>query len=231
MRLGRDREAMISVIVPAVGNVALTRRCVESLRLHSTGPVEVVLVDNGSTEEESAALADLGAEQYIELAKMVGFPAAVNRGVAEATGEWVCLLNNDARVLTHGWDLRLIETLTAYQGQVVSPVVDFIANPAQRLGTAAGRVCEAPVLFFVCVVLRRKLFLALDGLDERFGLGNSEDEDFCIRLRQAGGRLLVDPAVFVNHLGHATFRQVPGFGELLATNRQVLRDKHDSIES
>jgi GT2 family glycosyltransferase len=223
----QDDGPVVSVIVPACGQVDLTRRCVEAVAKHTEVPWEVVLVDNGSTAEESAALRGLCDDveaTYLHFDGMIGYPAAINRGVEAARGECVCLMNNDA-AFTGPWAKRLIGDLR--EADVVSPIVDQIAQPCQRLGMAPGCRSEVPMLFFVCVVMRRAFFQKMGGLDERFGLGNSEDVQFCEDVRARGGKLLVDPAVFVTHAGSATFLAVlgvDGYRKLIEDNRLLRED-------
>ncbi len=220
---------VVSVIVPACGQVELTRRCVDSVRRWTTDvPWELVLVSNGSTPEEADELAVLvgGDGRFVHFDEMIGYPRAINEGVRLASGEYVCLMNNDA-AFTGPWAQRLIAALE--HGDVVSPIVDNIGQPVQRLGDrwAPGRLAQVGMLFFVCVLMRRSLFWELGGLDERFGLGNGEDVVFCERVMAQGGRLLVDPAVLVTHAGSATFMALlgeSGYRELLERNR-MLRER------
>lgn len=215
----------LSVVIGAVGNVGLTRRCVEAVRgLSALGP-EVVLVDNGSSAEETQELARLGADVLLWFPEMIGYPAAMNAGVQAASGEYVCLLNNDAEPVQQGWDARLVSVLEVMpRAAMVAPVCDVAFNPGQAAAgpsAAQDELLEAEQLVFVCVVMRRTLFDQVGGLDEGFGLGNWEDTDFSWRVRRAGGRLLIDPATWVKHAGHATFAtRVADFAGLLDGNRE-----------
>jgi GT2 family glycosyltransferase len=221
---------MISIVIPVCGQVALTRRCVASIRAHTVGEYEIILVSNGSTPGEVRLLhemtnCELGIRNdvLVHYPRMLGYPAAVNVGAKEARGEYLCLMNNDA-AFTGPWDRRLIEALG--YGEVVSPIVDNIGQPCQRLGDrwAPGHLSEVGMLFFVCVVMRRTLFQDLGGLDEAYGLGNGEDVAFCREVLACGGRLLVEPAVYVTHQGSATFLATlgaEGYAELLETNRRL----------
>lgn len=222
----------VSVVIPAVGLPALTRAAVGMARENAGMPCEIVLVDNGSLPENAERLADSGADVYLRYDAMLGYPAACNRGIEVSAGEFVCLLNNDAEPATAGWARGLVKTLEGWPADIVSPVTDFVANPPQKARPASDR--KAPrhpfgveKLFFVCVLMRRTLFAAVGLLDEAFGLGNSEDEEFCLRVKRAGGTLVVDPGVFVRHEGHATFGRLPEglFAGLLAANRTLLAQK------
>lgn len=229
-RMAEAGGPRLSVIIGAVGNVELTRRCLEAVRALSALAPEVVLVDNGSTAEESLELARLGADVLLWYPEMLGYPAMVNRGVRASSGEYVCLLNNDAEPVQAGWDGRLVWVLEVMpRAGMVAPVCDVAFNPGQAAAgpsVAQDELLEAEQLVFVCVVMRRSTFDSLGGLDEGFGLGNWEDTDFSWRVRRAGGRLFIDPATFVRHVGHATFTtRVTDFAGLLDGNRERFMSK------
>lgn len=217
---------MISVVVPACGQVALTRRCVASIRQWTAGAWELVLVDNGSTPDEARALADLCADVggvYVRFREMIGYPRAINEGVRLALGEWICLMNNDA-AFTGPW-ISLMPPLPLARAAVISPIIDVIGQPCQRLGDAdaPGRLAQVGMLFFVCVTMRRETFDAVGGLDEGYGLGNGEDVAFCETVKNLGGRLLVEPGVFVTHQGSVTFLErlgEQGYQDLLIRNSE-----------
>lgn len=219
----------ISVVVPALDNAGWTARTVGSLRLHALHDPEIVLVDNGSTPEESRLLMGLWPQVYLRYGRALGYPAAINRGLRHAGGLYVALANNDILMTTLGWDQALIKALP--DGiSLVSPVFDRVANPEQRSETRflSG---EAEVLFFVMVLGSRATFDEIGPLDEQFGLGNSEDVDYSLRVRAAGGRLVVEPAVVVSHACHQTFGALldqEQFVELLERNKRLLAAKWGS---
>lgn len=216
--------------------MGLTARCVKSLVTYAQVTSEVIIVDNGSTAEESRALGVLtklstelvAVRQIILGPEATGYPKAINAGARAAQGEYLLLMNNDAAFVGR-WQERLLAVLNMPDVAIVSPVVDMIGNADQRLGEAHGYPAQVGVLFFVCVLLRRSLFEALGGLDESFGLGNSEDSDFCAKVAAGGhGMLVVDPGVFVTHAGSATFRALIGQDELerlMFTNHKRMQER------
>ena len=93
---------LTSIIIVTFNELDYTRQCVESIRRLTDEPYELIFVDNASTD---------GTVQYLECqpdAKVIrnsdnrGFPAAVNQGIAAASGSQVLLLNNDTIVTTGG---------------------------------------------------------------------------------------------------------------------------------
>jgi GT2 family glycosyltransferase len=141
-----------------------------------------------------------------------------------ALGRYVALANNDILMMTPGWDVALINALPEGIG-LVSPVFDRVANPAQEFAASQG---DADVLFFVMVMGSQETFAEIGPLDEQFGLGNCEDTDYSIRVRAAGGRLVVEPNVEVQHRAHQTFNKILSqeqFAALLEHNKALLAAK------
>ena len=68
-----------------------------------------------------------------------------------------------------------------------------------------GQVTETHRLVGFCLAVRRDVLEQVGGFDETFETGGAEDDDLCLRLVQAGGRLLICHESFVHHHGHATF--------------------------
>lgn len=214
---------MISVIIPAVDNYWLTGHCISQVRRYASMEIEVILVDNGSKDRR---LWELGADQYLHYQDRLGYPAAVNRGIERARGDLLLLLNNDAWPTQPGYDEQLANVLR-YGFAIAAPVTNFVNNlqqMARGLHELSWNVSEASRLMFVAVMMRTSLVEEIGYLDEAYGLGNYEDEDYCFRVRQAGGKLAIHHGVFFYHLGHQTLQDY-GQMELLRRNRQIFLDK------
>jgi GT2 family glycosyltransferase/tetratricopeptide (TPR) repeat protein len=69
----------------------------------------------------------------------------------------------------------------------------------------AGQKREVDRLIGFCLLIRREVIEQVGLLDERFGIGNYEDDDFCRRARDAGWQLVVAQDAFIHHFGHRTF--------------------------
>lgn len=237
------RDGGTSVIIPVHNQIEWTRHCLESLRLHTPEPLEIIVIDNGSTD---------GTNEYLKLQDDVhvitnelnlGFPKACNQGLRYAHGEQLLLLNNDV-VVTPGWLTGLLRALHSspdiglvgpcsnqVSGEQKVPTnysnLDDLASFARRWTEShCGHRQEVSRLVGFCLLMRRCVVETIGWLDERFGLGNFEDDDYCRRAILAGFRCLIARDVFVHHEGHTTFKSLPvDFGGLLRANELAFNDK------
>lgn len=228
--LDRLRLPKVSVIVVTYNNIEYTRRCLESLQLFSDWQnLEVIVVDNASRDGTQDMLerwaASGSARRVILNSDNRGFAAANNQGLAAATGEYFILLNNDTYV-TRGWVRGLVAHLRRNPGVgLVGPVTNNIGNEARvqtsysgmaemaefaRRYTAlhAGRTFALPTLAFFCVAMSRRTYELVGPLDEDFGMGFFEDDDYCRRVALAGLACVCAEDVFVHHQLSASFDSI-----------------------
>ena len=160
-----------------------------------------------------------------------GFPAAINQGLKVARGEYLVLLNNDV-VVTDGWLDQLIALATAKAVRRTSRVGDWPGRADVELCRAAavgrgravlatwrkcmplrgsgatstrGKWLTVRKLSGFCLLMKRAVYDAIGGLDERFGMGFFDDDDLAERARRAGFELAVAHDLFVHHFGSRTF--------------------------
>lgn len=224
------RDPMVSVIVVTYNNLDFTRACLSSLELH-TGhtPLEIIVVDNASADGSPAFLQEWvsGASNR----KLIlnddnrGFAAANNQGLAVASGDYLVLLNNDTYV-TPGWIRTLFKHLQRDPGiGLIGPVTNNIGNQAKiqtgysnmgEMLLETGRYTRSHIgqLFplqtaaFFCVMFPRSVYQQVGDLDEVFGRGFFEDDDYCRRIEQLGLRIVCAEDVFIHHHLSASFNKV-----------------------
>src|SRR5881227_2875851 len=87
----------ISAVVPVWNGRAFLARLLDTLDAQTTRAAELIAVDNGSTDGAPELARDRGA-RVIAMGRNAGFAAAVNRGIQEARGEWIAVLNSDVEL-------------------------------------------------------------------------------------------------------------------------------------
>ncbi len=222
--------------------------CLDSVFERTTHPdFEVVVVDNASTDGTPEHLSALVLREprlkVVLNRKNRGFAGGNNDALREASGEILVLLNNDTQV-SEGWLERLCGPLLRDRSVgLLGPVSNSVGNeqmictrggdPAAILAegrvwteAARGDTFETERLGFFCVATRRDVVDKVGPLDEGYGLGFFEDDDYCIRVRNAGYRLLCAEDVFVYHRGSVSFGKMPEkVRALLKANRRRLEKK------
>ncbi|MEO8603312.1 MAG: glycosyltransferase [bacterium] len=214
----------MSIVIPVWNQWEMTRACLESLAPTLRPGDQVIVVDNGSHDDTAAGLARFPFVTTIANATNRGFAAACNQGAALATGSTVVFLNNDTLLPDHWLDGLLAPFADAAVvatgpmsncvsgAQLVAHADYDAASPSSFRAFARawrdehlGRASDAARLVGFCLAVRASALRSIGGWDERFETGGAEDDDLCLRLIEAGGRLLICHDSFVHHHGHATF--------------------------
>jgi GT2 family glycosyltransferase/glycosyltransferase involved in cell wall biosynthesis len=223
----RDVHAKVSVIIVSYNNLALTRACLDSVLGQSMHPhLEVIVIDNASVDGSAEWLAELSDKRVRVLLNEhnAGFAAANNQGLQIATGAYLVLLNNDT-VVPRGWLPRLLRQLDDPQVGLAVAVTNFSGNESrievpyttmEGMQAFAGEYMRAHegerfdirVAAMYCVGMRRDVYERLGPLDEEFGVGMFEDDDYSHRARLAGFRVVCTEDVFVHHVGQASFSKI-----------------------
>jgi GT2 family glycosyltransferase/tetratricopeptide (TPR) repeat protein len=240
-----------SIVIPAWNEWELTRACLESLRPTLGLRDQVIVVDNGSVDGTARGLARYPWVTVVSHPQNLGFAAGCNSGTAVAGGDVVIFLNNDTLVPARWLDGLLAPFVDVTVG-ATGPRSNFVSGPQlvpdvpydpQRVSELQrfarewrqehrGQTTAVQRLVGFCLAVRRELLEELGGFDEQFGLGGAEDDDLCLRLLDAGHRLLITHESFVHHHGHRTFaaNDVDGFA-LQQQNLRLLADKHSAGDS
>ena len=244
-----DATAPVTIVIVTYNNVQITELCLESvLRNTAHGRYDVIVVDNGSTDGTPTYLRHMMAQhpqvKAILNADNRGFAKANNQGLAQSTGRHLVLLNNDT-IVPPAWLARLLRPLRDPEIGLVGPLTNFVGNEArvevayrtwgemEAFASACAwrrdaEVADIHMLAMFCVAMRRDTYDRVGPLDERFGLGMFEDDDYAHRMRAAGYRVVCAGDVFVHHVGQAAFKQLIARGEydaLFARNRRAYEAK------
>jgi GT2 family glycosyltransferase len=246
----RDLFPKASIVIVTFNNLDLNRLNLQSVYARTEWPsFEVIVVDNNSTD---------GTPEYLKQAERTfpnlqvilndsnrGFAAANNIGLGKAKGDYLVLLNNDT-VVTRGWLSTLIRHLNSDPTiGLIGPVTNNIGNEAKvDIGYAGlkempawaadfirqhdGQVFPIPMLAMFCLAMRREVFEQVGLLDEQFGIGMFEDDDYTHRVKLSGLQVVCASDSFVHHFGQAAFKKLVMNGEyqsLFENNRRRYEQK------
>lgn len=234
----------VSIVLVTYNNLSLTIQCINSILRNTTWPnYQLIVIDNGSQDGTADYLERLRNE--VPTAKIIlnpdnrGFAAANNQGLREADGDILLLLNNDT-IVPGGWLDPLVMHLREPSIGMVGPVTNAVGNEAkievsytdiQQMQAFADRYTESrkgrsfdiPMLAMFCVAFRRGILEEVGYLDEAFGIGLFEDDDYSRRVQAAGYRTVCAEDSFIHHYGQASFRKLIASGEY-----QALWDKNQA---
>jgi len=215
-------HGLTSIVIVTHNQLGYTKMCLDSIRFLTDEPYELIVVDNGSTDGTLEYLRACGDVKLIENTDNRGFPAAANQGILAGRGRQTLLLNNDV-IVTTGWLRRMLVALRSDPSiGVVGPCSNAVGSTQQvEIGYGDltsldgwawdygrrhdGQREEAERVVGFCLLFLRELVDRIGVLDERFGIGNFEDDDFCLRAGQAGYRTVIARDAFIHHFGHRTF--------------------------
>ncbi|HUZ21440.1 MAG TPA: glycosyltransferase [Acidimicrobiales bacterium] len=223
MRSTSGRPAA-SIVILAWNAWEHTESCLRTLRTTLREDDEVIVVDNGSTDETPRQLRAFPWVRVVTNAENRGFAGGCNDGAAVATREVIVFLNNDT-ILAGPWlDTLLAPFNSGEVGatgprsnmvsglQLVQPVPymsplhpEFARFAACWASWFQGQTVEVDRLVGFCLAVRHSAFQEVEGFDERYAVGGFDDDDLCRKLTSLGWKLLVSNASFVHHAGHATF--------------------------
>ncbi len=219
----------VTTVIPFRDAAPLLRACVDSVTGTAAGDgvdLELVLVDNGSTEPETFTLLDrLDARPGVAVRRdprPFNWAALNNAAVDDARGDVLLFLNNDVEALRPGWLAALAaQALRADVGAVGARLL-YPGGRVQHagvvlgLGGAAGHVLaglagdqpgylgmavltrDCSAVTGACLATRREVFESLHGFDEDLGL-DVNDIDYCLRARDHGLAVLYEPRAELLH--------------------------------
>lgn len=246
---GPEGHPRATIVVITRNGLPYTRLCLTSLFENGWCPHdELIVVDNASADGTPEYLRELArANPWVRVVfnpQNRGFAAANNQGLALATGDLLVLLNNDT-LAAPGWRDGLARWLETPAIGLVGPVTNRTCNEAQidapyatlgdmyafaeaRAREFRGQCTDLRMLAMFCVAFRREVLERIGPLDEHYGLGMFEDDDYAMRVRQAGYRIVCAEDLFIHHFGQASFGELCLTGEydrVFETNRRRFEAK------
>ncbi len=234
----------VSIVIVNLNGGDRIQRCLQSV-VANTGPVyELIIVDNGSSDDSIAWIESLPFVTLVRNPNNVGAPLARNQALSLARGQFVVFLDNDTQV-TPGWLDRFLEHAVRHpdtgvfgprsnnvsgpqlvQTEISSNIhqLDEYARNWARTHHGQSRPIRRLILF--CLFVRRQVIDIIGGFDPAFGKWGWEDDDFCVRAQLAGFPMRVADDIFIYHEGSYTSRSANlDYDGLAERNWQRFKEK------
>lgn len=213
-----ERLPTIDVVILTWNDDELLGAAVQSARASTGVRCEITVFDNGSLQP--ASIPQDGAARLLRHETNIGVSAGRNRAVRAGTAPFVCLLDSDAKLAPETL-VNLLEPLLQEADIALAAPVFRDQSPESSAGLApslsrkvarllgltdhyrrppfvGGRWYDVDFAIGACQLFRRVAFEGVGGLDEAYFYG-PEDVDFCLRLRDAGWRIVQVPGATCEH--------------------------------
>ena len=221
-------QPMVSIVIPTRDQVSRLQKCLDSI-FHKTdySRYEVIVLDNESYDAETLEfLATLKKRERVRVDRVEGafnYSRLNNRGVELARGSFVLLLNNDVEVINDSWLIEMVSRALRPEVAMVGARLWYPNGTIQHAGVilGAGGIAghayvglrrndpgyfarahlpqDLSAVTAACALVKRDVYLQLGGFDENLAV-TFNDIDFCLRLREAGYRIVWTPhAELIHH--------------------------------
>ncbi|MEY3619120.1 MAG: hypothetical protein RL726_1818, partial [Actinomycetota bacterium] len=241
----------VSIIIPTLDHADDVIRCVESIgRLPDTTPFRIVVVDDGSSEDQHRLLARLRGVDLVRMEKNTGFAGACKAGVESNTTDFILLLNNDTEVLP-GWLDALVAEMDTNPSTGIAG--SMVLRADCRLQEAGGIVWadgtgshyasgQSPIVGLAryrrevdycsgaSLIVRRSLWNSIGGFSSEFAPAYYEDTDLCMSAWSRNFAVVFQPgSVVIHREGSSHGRGSFGPKRLQYVNREKFVDKWKSV--
>jgi GT2 family glycosyltransferase len=224
---------LVSIVILNWNGKEHLQECLESVLRSTYAPLEIIFVDNGSTDGSvDYVRSGFPSVPVLENGKNLGYAEGNNKGIAVAKGKYVVTLNNDVNV-EPDWLEKPVEYLEnddllgvvgcrqmSYYNRSVGD--GFFHSPSPELSfERVGHGVIYDLHSFLAVpgyvisvnggsaIYRRELFIRLGGFDTNF-FAYHDETDFCMRLFLDGWKCLYTPQAVVYHKDSASFKKAKG---------------------
>ena len=242
-----DRTATppVSIIIPSKDMGKIIERCLELIyRLTDYPTFEVIVVDNGTVDPIALSAFKRFPVKILELREPFNFSRANNLGVREAKYDFVLFLNNDTEVEATHWLRHLCLYFEDGEVGAVGPILLYPDRTVQHAGVVLGArgtadhvmrffpetvdgyggslACsrEVSAVTAACLMMRKDIFVKLGGFSEDFAT-HYQDVDLCLKMRDAGYRIICAASPRLIHYESAT-RAAGGYDMV---DRAILIDR------
>ena len=225
-------QKRVTVIIPIRDRVSLLRTCLDSIApAVKRSRADILVVDNDSAHPETIGFLSELPRRGIRTLRVDGpfnFARLNNQAVTTLDSDILCLLNNDIEASSEDWLEEMLSRLIEPDVGAVGALLTWPGGVVQHGGAVLGMnfsvahaftdqfsddpgfldqllvAHECSAVTAACLATRRSDYLAVGGMDEtRFAVAFN-DVDYCLRLREAGKRVIFTPHAKLVHAESAS---------------------------
>ncbi|WP_258112347.1 glycosyltransferase [Alicyclobacillus sp. SP_1] len=232
---------LVSIIIPMKDQWRLTKQCLDSLKKSTYSNIEIIVVDNGSVEQESLSnLSKLNASGFAKVFRYeipFNYSRLNNMAVSEANGEYLLFLNNDIEVISPGWIEEMLQHAMRRSVGVVGAKLLYPDGRIQHAGVVLGiggvanhiycgahpktpgyfgmlaDIRDFSAVTGACMMVPRKVFEETGGFDEDLAV-SFNDVDLCLRIGALGYFCVFTPYAELHHHESASRSKEVDFHEI-----------------
>ncbi len=224
------KNPLISVVVLNYNGKEMTTDCIRSVLKSAYNPFEIVVIDNGSTDNSVPHLKKLFGKnnkvRILSTGENLFFTGGFNYGAVHSEGKWVVFLSNDT-VVERSWLTELLKATKENDKSIVQPkikrfsnkkIIDNVGGTYNIWGIGTGRgygetdkgqydnTTDLEYTSATTFMMSRAFFLQLGGFDTWF-YSHYEDCDLSFRAKKAGGSCVLAPKSIIYHRGSVTYKK------------------------
>lgn len=218
----------VSIIIPNMDHIEELKVCINSILSKTTySNYEIIIVENNSKKDETFEYyKQIEQNEKIKVIyypeKKFNYSKIINFGVKEATGEYIMQLNNDTELITKNWLEELIGYAQRKDIGAVGVKLYYPDNTIQHdgviigIGGVGGHIMKnlpkdqrayfardtfvqnLSAVTAACIISRKEIYEEVGYMDENFEVAFN-DLDFCLKIREKGYLIVIDPYVELIH--------------------------------
>jgi len=218
-----------SLIIPNYNGADFLPDCLNSIKNNQYKNIEIILVDNASTDQSIALSKKIFPKiKIIKNKTNLGFAQAINQGIQESKYDWVIPCNNDIKlspdwlktmssaISSHPQVSIFFGTVLNYDGTLIeSTGLQFF--PRGKCLNIRKKIDQPKIIWGAnasLVIYNKKIIQKVGLFDPRF-FAYEEDVDLALRLHHSGYKTLLVPSAVSSHLGGGTSRKMGYFRQMM----------------
>ena len=207
--MSRVSYTMISVIVPTYNRAQQLPRALDSILCQSCSPKEIIVVDDGSTDETSALMTSEYPEIVFIQQQNTGVSSARNVGIKRASGDWIAFLDSDDEWLPEKLEIQM-KALYENPGEKICHTNEIWIRNGKRVNPKKKHEKFGGWIFQKClplccispssVIIHKSIFKEIGLFD--YSLPVCEDYDLWLRITARNPVLYIEEPFLIKYGGH-----------------------------